>query len=71
MGTAKPGVGSQVRSFFVRLHCGSRGHCDLPVFGYGQLSLRCAICGRETDGWRWSVKTVAQLTARHSSSRTH
>ena len=36
---------------FARLWCGVRGHLILLHFEPNKLSLRCGLCGYESEGW--------------------
>jgi hypothetical protein len=51
-----------------RLWCGFHGHHILLHFEPNKLSLQCALCGYETEGWDVGHPVIAR---RQANSRVH
>ena len=57
-----------------RLWCGMHGHLILLHFEPNKLSLQCALCGYESEGWEVGRPLVARRasdTRSHTHTHTH
>jgi hypothetical protein len=54
---------------FSRLWCGMHGHVIMLHFEPNKLSLHCALCGYESEGWEVGRPVIARLTADNGSTR--
>jgi hypothetical protein len=70
--TALPGVFSRIFATVSRqlakTWCGLHGHLILMHFEPNKLSLQCALCGYETEGWEVGRPAVAR---RQAEERVH
>ena len=48
---------------FARMWCGIHGHLILMHFAPNKLSLQCALCGYESEGWEVGRPLVARRAA--------
>jgi hypothetical protein len=62
---ASPSVVTRIRGGisrqFSRLLCAMHGHLILLHFEPNKLSLRCALCGYESEGWEVGRPSLARL----------
>ena len=59
---------------FARVWCGMYGHLILLHFEPNKLSLQCALCGYESEGWEVGRPLVARRasdTRSHTHTHTH
>jgi hypothetical protein len=60
---------SSVLHQFARLCCGAHGHQILLHFEPNKLSLQCALCGYETEGWEVGRPMTARRPANNPQAR--
>ena len=53
-------IGAAVSLQFARMWCGMHGHLILMHFAPNKLSLQCALCGYESEGWEVGRPLVAR-----------
>ena len=62
--SASPNIFSRVWAAFLlqcaRMVCGIKGHLILMHFEPNKLSLQCALCGYESEGWEVGRPLVAR-----------
>jgi hypothetical protein len=56
---------------FSRLWCGMHGHLIMLHFEPNKLSLQCALCGYESEGWEVGRSVIARRTSDNGSNRIH
>jgi hypothetical protein len=55
--------------FIARLMCGLHGHVILLHFEPNKLSLQCALCGYESEGWEVGHPQPLRVREAHASMR--
>ena len=60
---------STVGRFFARLWCGLHGHLILLHFEPNKLSLQCALCGYESEGWEVGRPMTARRQVNNPQAR--
>jgi hypothetical protein len=70
---ATPSVFSRIRAALMRqvgrFWCGISGHLILMHFEPNKLSLRCALCGYESEGWEVGRPMTARRQANNPQAR--
>jgi hypothetical protein len=56
---------------FSHLWCGLHGHLIMLHFEPTKLSLHCALCGYESEGWEVGRPVIARRTLDNGSNRIH
>jgi len=60
---------SAIASQFARLYCGIHGHLILLHFEPNKLSLQCALCGYESEGWEVGRPMTARRQVNNPQAR--
>lgn len=54
---------------FARIRCGMQGHLNLLHFEPNKLSLQCAWCGYESEGWEVGRPMTARRQVNNPQAR--
>jgi hypothetical protein len=65
MVTQETGIGARVMGWVRQAYCGLHGHDRLMHFEKDRMSLECASCGHETEGWALTEpRPIVRVSAR-------